>query len=367
MAVLRALAKRYPEASVTFVCDASFAEQARGLMQQVELPVEVVVVSAGKFRRYAHMSRLRQLLTPSIALANLADIGKIVRGVWQSWRLLGRVRPVVVFAKGGFVCLPVGIAAHLRRIPLVIHDSDTRPGLTNRVLARWATAIATGSPLENYSYDSAISRYVGVPIGADFRPLSGEAQAAAKQRLGFAPDKPLVVATGGGLGSENINAAMLGAAEALLARGAQVYHVAGKAHGERVATQAPESQAYQVVGFVYEDMATVLGAADVVVARGSATFLQELAGLGKATIVIPARHLGDQLGNAAMYAKADAAVVLSDDEAAETGRLTQEIIGLLDDPARRQAYAEALHSFARPKAAEDVATMVTEAIEASRA
>ena len=71
-------------------------------------------------------------------------------------------RPDVVFTKGGFVCLPVGLSAKILGIPLVIHDSDAHPGLTNRILAKWAKSIGTGAPLKHYPYPAAITRYVGI-------------------------------------------------------------------------------------------------------------------------------------------------------------------------------------------------------------
>jgi len=83
---------------------------------------------------------------------NIVDFFKVVGGFFQSLYKLVVWRPDIVFTKGGYVCLPVGIAAHVLRIPLVIHDSDAHPGLTNRILSQWATAIATGAPLEYYQY-----------------------------------------------------------------------------------------------------------------------------------------------------------------------------------------------------------------------
>lgn len=344
--------------AVDFVCDKGFAAQARGIMQRPSVPVVVHTITAGKFRRYAHMSALRQLLMPRLVWANLTDIVKVVVGTVQALGLVRRLRPDVVFAKGGFVCIPVGVAARVWRVPLVIHDSDARPGLTNRILSRWAAAIATGSPLDNYPYDRAISHHTGVPIDAQFQPLSESQQRAAKQSLGLPADRLLVVATGGGLGAVSINQAMLGAAEALLADGIVLYHVTGKAHYEAVRAAAPQHEQYHITPFVYQGMAQLLGAADVVITRGSSTFTQELAGLAKAAIIVPARQLGDQRKNAAVFAKAGAGLVLSDDEIETPGTLYRALQGLLADPDRRQRLAQALHGFARPQAARDVARLI---------
>lgn len=343
---------------MTFVCDKAFETQSRGLMERANVPVTVRTITAGKFRRYAHLAWWRQLLIPQILFPNIADVFNVLAGTVQSCVLIARLKPDVMFAKGGFVCLPVGMAARVLRVPLVIHDSDTRPGMTNKVLARWAAAIATGFPVENYSYDTAITTYTGVPIAAEFAPVMAVKQRAAKATLGFDAETPLVVVTGGGLGARSINTATVAMAPDVLADGAAIYHITGKGHYDAVAAAAPSDDCYKIVPFVYHDMVSVLGAADVVVARGSATFLQELAGIGKAVIVVPARQLGDQLKNAAMYQAAGAACVLQDSEIEVPGALRNAVFELLGDTARRERLADALHAFARPQAAADVASLI---------
>ncbi len=330
-------------------------------MQGSQLPVTVRTITAGKFRRYSHLSKLRQLLMPRIVGANIRDLFKIVIGIVQSLWLIYRFRPDVLFAKGGYVCLPIGVAATLLRVPIVVHDSDTRPGITNSMLGRWAAAIATGSPVENYRYKRSITHYVGVPIAREFRPYDDAEQRAAKRRLGFDEGRPLVVATGGGLGAASINTAMLQSAGQLLADRVQLLHVTGRKHFDEVNALAQQHADYQIVPFVYEGMAGTLGAADVVISRASATFIQELAGLKKATILVPAKALGDQRKNAEVYRAADAAIVLSDDELREANRLYDAITDLLSDDSMRAGIAVRLHAFARPNAARDVARMVVAA------
>jgi UDP-N-acetylglucosamine--N-acetylmuramyl-(pentapeptide) pyrophosphoryl-undecaprenol N-acetylglucosamine transferase len=322
----------------------------------------VRTITAGKFRRYHHLSVARQLFMPRIVGANVRDAFKVVIGFVQSLALLLRFRPDAVFAKGGYVCLPVGMAAKCLRIPLVIHDSDARPGLTNTILGRWAAAIATGSPLENYSYRPEISRYVGVPIASEFRLVDDAQMRAAKRRLGVDEGAPLIVVTGGGLGAKSINMAVLESASRLLDDGSSIFHITGRAHFDEVSMLATKDVRYQLVPFVFENMASVLGAADVVIARGSATFTQELAGLGKCAIIVPAKTLGDQRKNAQVYAAADAAIVLTDDEIATPEVLYNTIASLLASPARRAELAAHLHAFARPHAARDVAAMILETV-----
>lgn len=317
---------------------------------------------AGKLRRYHGVPLWKQLLDLPTVFKNLRDVVFIGGGFVQSLIMLRRFRPDVVFAKGGYVCLPLGYAAKILSIPLVIHDSDARPGLTNSFLSRFASAIATGSPLENYTYPKDKSTYTGVPIDSAFHPFSPDEQRAAKQAIGIVDlDKPLVVVTGGGLGAESINSGIRTIAETLIGDGYALYHVTGKKHFKAVKASAYEHPDYHVTAFVYKGMATVLGAADIVVSRGSATFLQELAALAKPTIIVPAAHLGDQMRNAEAYRAAKAAIIVDDQTVREGETLYQAIAKLHDDPVSAHSMASRFHAFAKSDAAFDVAQLIVRA------
>lgn len=329
-------------------------------MKQATVPVRVIVIPAGKLRRYHNEAFLTRVLDVRTHVKNAVDMFKIMGGFFSSWRVIGQFRPDVVFAKGGFVCLPLGYVSYVRRVPLVIHDSDVKPGLTNRLLARYATAIATGSPVENYPYDRRKTTYTGVPIGADYTPVSAHQQAVLKQSLHMDDHKPLVAITGGGLGAMSINRAAVHASQSFIERGVQVYHVCGKNNYDSLRGLVPESPLYQLVPFVYKDMWKVLGAADLVVSRASATFLQELAALEKPVIAIPASQLADQHKNASMYDAAGAVRVLHDKALLQEQRnmLAETVFELLDHPTAAKHLAEKLHAFAKPHAASDVAEMI---------
>lgn len=367
VAVIDELAAQLPngELEVEFVCDKAFESQARRLMKNAPVPVGVHKIVAGKFRRYAHLNFWQHFTVPGLVVQNTIDIFKNIFGLCQSLWMIGRFRPDVVFCKGGYVCLPVGIAAWLLRRPLVIHDSDTRPGLTNQILSRFATKIATGSPLENYSYDRNKSRYIGVPIAKEFQPISTEQQATLKRLLGYDPKSCLVVAVGGGLGSAVINHAIFNAARQLQNKQIEVYNITGKAHFTHMTSLSDTPSNYRAVEFLYNGMAEVLGAADIVVARGSATFLQELSGLKKAVIAIPAKQLGDQQKNVSAYRQADAVESLSDDDvgSADDTQLAVRIQHLSENDPERRRLAEALHQFSRPKAAKELAEMIIEVVK----
>ena len=330
-------------------------------MGHVSVPVTVKTIVAGKFRRYANLSLWQHLTTWQIVARTAADIFKIVIGFFQSLWILLRFRPDVVFAKGGYVCMPMGLAARVLGYPLVIHDSDTRPGLTNRVLSRFATTITTGAPLENYQYDKRKSHYVGVPIDASFRPVTPQEQEKYKKGLGVDPKKKLVVAFGGGLGAQSINDAMPALAKALQADDATVYNITGKMKIERAEQMGRGIGNYIAVPFVYEGMFKVLAAADMVITRASATSLQELAGLAKPVVVVPATHLGDQQKNAKVFAAAGAVRVLSDHDLTQSGMVGELVKKLLSSKKERERLAASLHAFARPDAARDLAQFIAKA------
>lgn len=341
-----------------FVCDRGFAPQARDIMAKVSVPVDVRVVTSGKLRRYAHLSLWQHFAHISIVGRNIVDMFKVGVGFVQSVVLIARFRPDVVLAKGGFVCLPVGFAAWCLRRPLVIHDSDARPGLTSRLLARYATTIATGFPLENYSYPSCKSHYVGVPIDAAYAPVTDAQQAKYKKQLGFDADTPLILAFGGGLGSVTINDAAAALAREL-GDEAAVYNGTGRSNIARAEQQGEGLANYRPEAFV-PGLHDIMAAADVVVTRASATALQELAGLGKPVVAVPARQLGDQQRNAQLFAEARAVVVLQDDELV-TGKLISTMRTLLSSSSEREALAHKLHTFAKPDAARRLAQLVVSA------
>lgn len=331
-------------------------------MSSFDANVPVATIHAGKLRRYNALPVWRQLLRPiSIVLPNIGDMLLVGLGFIESLFRLILWRPDVVFTKGGYVCLPVGLAARLLRIPLVIHDSDAHPGLTNRLLAKGATLIATGAPLHYYRYPKDKSRYVGIPIASEFKPFTAPQQAVAKRELGFDETRPLLVVTGGGLGAKRLNDAVIATLDQLLPV-TSVLLVSGTGQFEELQERAPRDDSrFQLKAFISEGMAQALGAADVVVARAGATTILELAALAKPTILVPNAYLtgGHQLKNAAVYAESGAVVVLDDQRIeGQPSVLAESVIALLADPGKRQQMQEAFQTYAKPDAAGEVADMI---------
>jgi UDP-N-acetylglucosamine--N-acetylmuramyl-(pentapeptide) pyrophosphoryl-undecaprenol N-acetylglucosamine transferase len=360
--VLKELRDEEPTVELRFWCDKGFSKQASSIVGAYDSTIPVETIMSGRLRRYHHLTWWQHITWFSLMRKNFTDSFKVIGGFFQSfWKLLWW-RPDVVFTKGGFVCLPVGMAAHVLRIPLVIHDSDAHPGLTNRVLSRWATTIATGSPLEYYPYPKGRARYVGIPINEKFTKMTKPEQRAAKKRWNVSPDKPLIVITGGGLGAKRLNDTVVAALPELEKLGSVIL-VAGAGPYEALRQQIADTDTFRLHAFI-DAMPDLLGAADVVVARAGATTIQELAAIEKPTILVPNAALtgGHQLKNAAVYGDAQVALVLDEDVMVERPKLLVDAVRFyLKDTKTTQSMARRFGTYAKPNAAKDVAELILSA------
>lgn len=366
VAVLRELRKTHAGdyLEIRFWCDQKFAPQAKSIIHHFDKGVKVETIVAGKLRRYHTLPWWRQLLRPfSILLPNIRDAFLVGIGFFQSIVKLQMWRPDIIFTKGGFVCLPVGLAARILKIPLVIHDSDTHPGLTNRILARFADAIATGAPLKYYSYPKEKTTYVGTPVSDEFQPVSEEEKIQLKKDLGFDAKRPLVVVTGGGLGAQSINDAVVKRIHELLDITSLVL-VSGIKQYDDVKVLTPQDDLrYQLHPFISGNMKDYLAAADIVVARAGATTILELAALAKPTILVPSPYLtgGHQLKNAAAYAEDGGVEVIDELElTANPQLLVDTITTLLANKMRLQKMGKLFYAHSKPDAAKDMAVIIDE-------
>lgn len=360
VAVLKELRAKQPKVELRFWVDKKFAPQARTILSSFDDSVTVHTITAGKLRRYHHLSLLQHFLWPSLMAKNFGDGFLVGVGFIQSLVKLIVWRPDVIFTKGGYVCLPVGMAAHVLKIPLVIHDSDAHPGLTNRILARWATSIGTGAPLEYYHYPKSKSKYVGIPINTEFKPYTKAQQWDAKREWGINPDKPLVVITGGGLGARRLNDTSMSILKKLQ-KSASVVLLSGVGQYDELKARVPKNNEHFQLHAFTSKMPLLLGAADVVITRAGATTILELVALAKPTILVPNAALtgGHQIKNAAVYEDAKAAVVLIEDDMVNRPNMLLDAVNeLLNAPKATQAMAKRFAAFAKPDAAKDMAKLI---------
>jgi len=364
VAVIREIRKREEHADIRVWVDKKFSAQARELLGK---DIRVDIIASGKFRRYANITWWYKYFSwfhiSHTHLPNVRDSFKIAVGFVQSFAKLLKWRPDVVFCKGGFVCLPVGLAAHALKIPLVIHDSDTVPGLTNRMLAKFASAIGTGAPIENYpNYNKKIMKFVGIPVREEIKKMTNDERIFAKKQLGFDPAKNLIFAFGGGGGAVEINKAMAQIAPEMIAKDqAQILLGTGKGKLAEVQISPEIAKDFRAQEFITDDYARIVGAVDVVVTRAGATSIAEFATVGAATIIIPSPYLaGDhQTKNAEIYAEAGAAIVLKQaDVAKDPEVLAGAIRDILHDKKLRESLKNNLAKFAKPDALKQMAAMI---------
>jgi UDP-N-acetylglucosamine--N-acetylmuramyl-(pentapeptide) pyrophosphoryl-undecaprenol N-acetylglucosamine transferase len=296
-----------------------------------DLGCQVYEISAGKLRRY-HGRAAWYFFHPTNIRENIRDSIRLVRGITRSLSLLRRLRPQVVFVKGGYVGVPLGIAAGLLGIQLVTHDSDTVPSLTTRVLSRWASRIAVGFPREYYDYPSRKLVHTGIPVRDSF--LQAKKSTRAKTA------KPLIAIVGGSQGSRKLNHLIFKSLKELLKLG-RVAHITG-AHDITLARRLEQhagKSGYKAFDFVTDQYPALIKSADVVICRAGATTVAECALAGAPMIVVPNAFLseGHQLRNGEALADTSSAVVLSEEKILHSPALLLDAVrGLLEDPKRRQ-------------------------------
>ncbi len=268
-----------------------------------------------------------------------------VGAVAAAWRILGRLRPDAVLGGGGYVAGPVGLAAALRRVPLVLTEADSHLGLTNRALARFARRVCLAFALEGR--EPPRYRVTGRPV-----PAPTTDRSAARARFGLPDDATTVVVFGGSLGARSINEAAI---EGLAGAPYRVLHASGHRDFDGLVDRAVAAGECYVLRPYIEPFGDALAAGDLVVARAGGSIF-EIAAHGRPALLVPYPHAAadHQTANARWMVDAGAAIVVADAEL-DAARLRREVDGLLADPARLEAMAVASAALARPDAAAEIA------------
>jgi UDP-N-acetylglucosamine--N-acetylmuramyl-(pentapeptide) pyrophosphoryl-undecaprenol N-acetylglucosamine transferase len=322
------------------VADALRAEGAQVVFLGGERAERRLVPAAGYELRTLRMQPLprgRPLRALRPALIDAAAVGK-------AWRLVGELSPDAVMGAGGYVSGPVGLAAVLRRVPLVLIEADSHLGLTNRLLAPFARRVCLSFPLPGR--DGERYRVTGRPVP---RPASD--RRAARERFGIASGETCVLVFGGSQGARSINQAAI---EAFAGAAFRVLHAAGERDLPDLRSPGPH---YDLRGYI-PDFGQAILASDLVVARAGGSVF-EIAAHGRPAVLIPYPHAtaDHQSVNAQFMERAGAAIVIPDEELSGP-RLAQEVGRLLGDPARLSSMARASAELARPEAASEIAAEV---------
>ncbi|MEV0587231.1 UDP-N-acetylglucosamine--N-acetylmuramyl-(pentapeptide) pyrophosphoryl-undecaprenol N-acetylglucosamine transferase [Nonomuraea sp. NPDC050310] len=339
--------------------DVLWVGTANGLEARItaEHGIPFKAITTGKLRRRPN---LRELGT------NLADLFRIPLGVSQAIGHCARYLPDVVLSTGGYVAVPIGLAAKIIRRPLVMHEQTTVVGLANRILARFATRIAL-SHQSSVEHLPASVRDRVVVTGNPVRPelLRGD-RAAAYDHFGLTFEVPVIYVTGGATGSLQINTLIAELLPRLLPH-AQVVHQCGPAWIDRMrAVELPPELAerYHPLPYVGSELPDLFAAADVVISRSGAGTVSELTAIGKPSVLIPLIPTGgdEQRKNAAYLAEAGAARALLEPKPS-ADLLLAELMPLLADPELRASMGNAARALGRVDAADALAQLLLDAAQ----
>jgi len=272
----------------------------RELVERANIPY--FGISSGKMRRY-------------MSVKNMTDLLRVCKGFVDAARVIRKIRPDIIFSKGGFVVVPVVAAARFLRVKAVIHESDMTPGLANRLAIPFAAKVCVSFP-ETLKH---VPEKKGVLTGSPIRP---ELLAGSKIRMSLGFDnRPVLLITGGSQGAAAINTCVREALPQLL-ENFNVVHLCGKGNLAKIeqpgpvvrdTNRSPVQPGYVQFEYLNEEMADMLALADIVISRAGANTLFELAALRKPNLLIPLPaevSRGDQLLNAASFERQGFSMVL---------------------------------------------------------
>ncbi|CAN1212503.1 undecaprenyldiphospho-muramoylpentapeptide beta-N-acetylglucosaminyltransferase [Tumidithrix helvetica PCC 7403] len=296
---------------------------ANGIEKQLitDLGIPYHGIASGKLRRY-------------FDLKNFTDPFKVIKGIFDAYCALKRLKPQVVFSKGGFVTVPVILASWLQRIPVIVHESDITPGLANKISLPLATQICVTFPetlkhLRKYSNRTVCT---GLPIRQEI--LKGNPE-IGRQLCEFSTELPVLFVVGGSTGSGKINQAIWSVLEVLTQK-FQVVHVCGKNNLNPAFDRYKHYKQFEYLG---SELADVLAIADVIVSRAGANSIFEWLALKKPHLLIPlskAASRGDQILNAQSFQKQGYSAVLPEEDL-NPENLLQSLDNLFEN---RQGYVD---------------------------
>ena len=271
-------------------------------------------ISTGKLRRY-------------MSIENFKDPFKVMKGVFQAWRIIGKCQPSIIFSKGGFVSVPVVLAAKLRGIPTIIHESDFTPGLANRIAIRFAQKVFTTFPETEQFLPAKKVEYVGAVIREELFQGDREKGYAL---TGLKKDKPVLLIMGGSGGSERINQIVRAGLPELLST-FQIIHICGDGNEDTTIQQ----QGYVQFEYVNETLKDIFAMTDYVLSRAGSNAIFEFLALRIPMLLIPLSlqaSRGDQIDNAKSFSEKGFAYVLEEENLTEE-RLISDLLKLKEQGA----------------------------------
>ena len=322
--------------------------------QQIKLEknIQIKLIVTGKFRRY---------ITFSSILFNFIDLFKILIGFLQTFFYLIFDRPSVIFSKGGYGSFPTVVTAWILKVPVILHESDSILGATNKILSRFEKKIVLSFSTTTSYLPKEKLIVLGNPIRTE---LFGGNLQEAKKEFAIQSDKPVLLVTGGSQGARQINDLVLKNLKTL-AQNYEIIHQAGEKNYSSIQKTVSDSiDSYHVYAFLNENqMKLAYAISQLIVARAGAGIFEKAA-LGKPSILIPlpTSAAGHQLKNAQIYEEAGACIVL-DPFSVTPNQLLNTINQLMANKQRLQTMSEAALRFSKPNAARDIAKLILKTVD----
>ena len=275
----------------------SYSGIEKDLIESMEITYHGI--SSGKFRRYKNLKNFTQ---------NFKDIFNVLNGINQASKLVKELKPDIVFSKGGFVAVPVVLAAKKHGVPVVIHESDITPGLANKIAIPSAKAVCTTFP-ETLQYIGDKAVHTGTPIREEI--FKGNRQKGL-ELCGFNNKKPVILVMGGSLGAVKINNFVRQILKQLL-NDFQIVHLCGKGHLDE---NMQNTVGYKQFEYISDELPNIFACADIIVSRAGSNSISEFLALKKPCLLIPLNaraSRGDQILNAKSFEKQGFSMVLDED------------------------------------------------------
>ena len=288
-----------------------------------EQGISYVGISSGKFRRY-------------MSAKNFSDPFRVIKGYSEAKKIVRDYKPDVLFSKGGFVSVPVVLAAKKYKVPVIIHESDMTPGLANRISIPYAAKICHNFPETKEHLPKGKSVLTGSPIRKEL--MSGN-KLSGLDMCGFSANKPVIMVIGGSLGAVAVNEAVRGSLDELLKK-YQIVHLCGNGKTD---DSLNNIQGYKQYEYIKEELKDLFAMSDVIISRAGANAICEIQALKKPSILIPLSakaSRGDQILNANSFKKQGFSEVIQEEN------LTKELfINTINDVyENRNKYISAIES-----------------------
>ncbi len=310
------------------------------LIEDIKVPYKGI--SSGKLRRY-------------LSMKNLTDPFRVVKGYSEAKKIVKEYQPDVLFSKGGFVSVPVVLAAKKYKVPIIIHESDMTPGLANKISIPYAKMVCHNFPETANHLPENKSMLTGSPIRKEL--MTGN-KITGLDLCGFSANKPVIMVTGGSLGSEAINKAVRDALFTLLQK-YQIVHLCGKGKMDESLTNM---DGYVQFEYIKDEMKDIFAMSDLVISRAGANAICEIQALKKPSILIPlpaSASRGDQILNANSFEKQGFSKVLQEENLS-----TQTLIETIDEVyENKNKYIDAINNSSMTDAVATIVKLIKDTIE----